>query len=289
MSSSANLRLDPCDVINEGPVREVMVMKETRLSFWDRGQDRCRWRLAGLTVLGMAMISVAGCGEPSSSPGYPSDPQVILQAYQERPRLEGTAEVVLQIRTARAGQGTLLITLEGEDAPLTAGHFADLVRQGFYDGLQFFRVEKDPEPFVVHAGDAESASTPLQEISGPQPQTIPLEIKLREEPQPRYNMPLAQPSLSQDLALPHRLGAVAMARSSAPDSATSQFYISLSALPILDGRFAVFGYVTEGMPLVDQIEVGDVIESAWIKSGLENLIYPEPDPQLVETSPTPQL
>jgi peptidyl-prolyl cis-trans isomerase B (cyclophilin B) len=117
-----------------------------------------------------------------------------------------------------------------------------------------------------------------------------LEIKLKGEPQPRYNTPLDQPALSRDLALPHRLGAVAMARSSAPDSATSQFYISLSALPILDGRFAVFGYVTEGMALVDQIEVGDVIESAWIRSGADHLVYPEPDPQetpVVSPPPSP--
>lgn len=251
-------------------------MNESRLPVWDRRRDPfwARWRRSGVAVLGLVLLGLSGCGESNSFSQNSSAPAV-LAAYRDRPQLQGTAEVILQIRTARAGQGVLLITLEGEDAPLTAGHFAHLVRQGFYDGLPFFRVEKDPEPFVIHAGEAGGDSIPVQQVSGSSPLTIPLEIKLKGELQPRYNTPLEQPTLTQDLALPHRLGAVAMARSSAPDSATGQFYISLSALPILDGRFAVFGYVTEGMALVDQIEVGDVIESAWIRSGTEHLVYPE--------------
>ncbi len=241
-------------------------------------------------IAGLLLVGMSSCGDSKSPSADPSH-SAVLTSYPG-PRLQGTAEVVLQIRTARAGQGLLLITLEGEDAPITAGHFADLVRQGFYEGLPFFRVEKDPEPFVIHGGDTESASTGLQAGVASPPRTIPLEIKLKGELQPRYNTPLDQLALTQDLALPHRLGAVAMARSSAPDSATSQFYISLSALPILDGRFAVFGYVTEGMALVDQIEVGDVIESAWIRSGAEHLVYPEPAPQptsVTSYQPTPDL
>lgn len=227
----------------------------------------------GLVVLGALSIGLVGCEKSGSSTQLPSQ-SAVVEAYRDRPRLEGSAEVAMQVRTARAGRGTLVITLAGEDAPLTAGHFADLVRQGFYSGMTFFRVEKDPEPFVVHAGEAGGTDSPLGTVS-PQPLSIPLEIKLKDESTPRYNALLEMPTISDQLVLPHRLGAVAMARSSALDSASHQFYISLSALPILDGRFAVFGYVTEGMTLVDQIEVGDVIESAWIRKGGNYLVYPQ--------------
>jgi peptidyl-prolyl cis-trans isomerase B (cyclophilin B) len=62
-----------------------------------------------------------------------------------------------------------------------------------------------------------------------------------------------------------------MARSTPPDSASSQFYIALTELPFLDGNYAVFGYVTNGMNVVDKIQQGDRIESAEVTKGIENL------------------
>lgn len=62
-----------------------------------------------------------------------------------------------------------------------------------------------------------------------------------------------------------------MARSNLPDSASAQFYIALTDLDFLDGNYAVFGYVTSGMEVVDQIQQGDRITSARVVSGLENL------------------
>ena len=63
-----------------------------------------------------------------------------------------------------------------------------------------------------------------------------------------------------------------MARSQFPDSASSQFYFALADLPFLDGSYAVFGYVAEGLDVVDVIQQGDVIESAQVIEGLDNLV-----------------
>jgi peptidyl-prolyl cis-trans isomerase B (cyclophilin B) len=71
--------------------------------------------------------------------------------------------------------------------------------------------------------------------------------------------------------LKHKRGAIAMARSQMPDSASSQFYFALSDLEFLDGDYAVFGYVTKGMEVVDKIKQGDSIQSAQVISGIENL------------------
>ena len=62
-----------------------------------------------------------------------------------------------------------------------------------------------------------------------------------------------------------------MARSQLPDSASAQFYFALADVDFLDGNYAVFGYVTEGMEVVDQIQQGDRIESAKVTAGIENL------------------
>jgi peptidyl-prolyl cis-trans isomerase B (cyclophilin B) len=70
--------------------------------------------------------------------------------------------------------------------------------------------------------------------------------------------------ISDRLALPHQRGALAMARSQDPNSASAQFYIALNDLPELDGRYAVFGRVIEGMDVVDQIRQGDKLIKAEI-------------------------
>lgn len=216
-------------------------------------------------------FSIIGC--TLSSPEPVSESLAILAAYQNRPQLAGRAVVKLDIQSKRAGRGDVLIELRGEDAPLTAGHFADLVQRGFYNGLRFHRVEKDPEPFLIYSGEPQGKRSSQQSSTSFQPLPIPLELKLTGERLPRYNETLDIKTLSASkLALPHRRGAVGMVRSTTLDSASSEFYISLASLPILDGRFAVFGYVLEGMDLVENLAPEDVILSAQIVGGAESLV-----------------
>ena len=132
-----------------------------------------------------------------------------------------------KIATIETEKGTIKIELFEDKAPITAKNFIGLASSGFYNGLTFHRVEKG---FVVQGGDPNGDGT------GGSGKTIPLEIN----PQ-----------------LKHVKGAVAMARSQDPDSASSQFYITLDEVPFLDGNYAVFSKVIEGMSVVENIEVGD--------------------------------
>ena len=73
--------------------------------------------------------------------------------------------------------------------------------------------------------------------------------------------------ITSQLVLAHQRGAVAMARSGEPNSASAQFYVALQALPELDGRYAVFGRVSKGMEVIDKIQQGDKITSAKVIAG----------------------
>ena len=195
------------------------------------------------------------------------------------PKLTGTATVELQVNG-----DSIVIEVDGDHAPVTAGNFVDLVERGVYDNLVFHRVVREPEPFVVQGGDPQSADpsiSPQQWGTGSfidpatdEPRLIPLEIQPAEADQPVYGQTLQQAQVSDPPRLRHIRGAVAMARSQVPNSASSQFYITLTDLPFLDGSYAVFGYVVEGMDVVDAIQQGDVIESATILTGLDNLQQP---------------
>lgn len=185
------------------------------------------------------------------------------------PRLEGTAAVEMKING-----GTVTIEVDGSNAPVSAGNFVDLVDRGFYNGLTFHRVVKDPQPFVAQGGDPQG--TGMGGFIDPQTKKeryIPLEIKLEGEEQPTYGKGLGRQAGFSDPAvvLNHKRGAVAMARSQMPNSASSQFYFALSDLDFLDGDYAVFGYVTSGMDVIDGIKQGDRIESAKVVSGLDSL------------------
>jgi len=188
------------------------------------------------------------------------------------PCLKGSA--VVELKTSK---GTVQLSLDGDAAPLTAGNFVDLVRRGVYDGTVFHRVVREPIPFVVQGGDPQSAGGKVPvDLLGTgsfvdpgtgQPRLIPLELFLQGEAAPRYGQIAAGPGQQSKLKLPHQRGALAMARSEDPNSASAQFYIALRALPELDGRYAVFGRVTSGMEVVDRISQGDKLISARLVQG----------------------
>jgi peptidyl-prolyl cis-trans isomerase B (cyclophilin B) len=188
-------------------------------------------------------------------------------AIAKLPQLLGKAIVQMQLKS-----GMVTIEVDGDKAPVTAGNFIDLVNRGFYNGLTFHRVVKEPTPFVAQGGDPLGNGTGgFVDPNTSQPRNIPLEILPEKAKTPIYSK-ILPPDLKPQLR--HLKGAVAMARAQAPDTASSQFYIALDDINFLDGSYAVFGYVTEGMKLVEGIQVGDRIESLKVVSGLERLKQP---------------
>jgi peptidyl-prolyl cis-trans isomerase B (cyclophilin B) len=176
------------------------------------------------------------------------------------PQLKGKATVVMVVN----GQ-SITLELDGDRAPITAGNFVELVEKGFYNGLTFHRVIKD---FVAQGGDPKGNGTGGYVPTGKQEERrIPLEIKIKGSPAPSYNE-VFEPSkiVEQPPELRHKRGAIAMARSQNPDSASSQFYITLADVNFLDGQYAVFGKVTKGIEAIDTIKIGDKITSIKVTS-----------------------
>lgn len=143
-----------------------------------------------------------------------------------------TPDPTVQMDTTK---GTIKILVYQNDAPITAKNFLDLVQRGFYNGLTFHRYEPG---FVIQGGDPKGNGTGgFIDPATHRERTIQLEIN---------------PKLKHDSA-----GVVAMARSQSPDSASSQFYITLAPASFLDGNYAVFGKVTDGLSVAQQLRVGD--------------------------------
>lgn len=125
-----------------------------------------------------------------------------------------------------ADGNSFVITLRPDVAPITCENFESLVNDGFYDGLKFHRVV---DGFMAQGGDPNGDGT------GGSNKTIKGEF--------------ADNGVENDLS--HQKGVVSMARSQMPDSASSQFFICYGDCSFLDGQYAAFGEVTEGMDVVD--------------------------------------
>ena len=206
----------------------------------------------------------------------PADEPTAEEFTAGLPKLEGKATVEIVV-----GNKPITVELDGEQAPYTAGNFVDLAEKGVYDGTIFHRVVRSPEPFVVQGGDPQGkdpnvptsqlgTGSYVDEVTG-EPRLIPLEILPEDAAEPVYGKTFPEAGVNVPPALPHRRGAIAMARSGV-NTASAQFYITLADLAFLDGDYAVFGYVTDGMDVVDNIQMGDVIASVTVKSGMENLV-----------------
>lgn len=120
------------------------------------------------------------------------------------------------------------IELDPTAAPITCANFEKLVNDGFYDGLTFHRIIPG---FMIQGGD------PLGNGMGGSKETIKGEFASNG-----VNNPLQ-----------HTRGVISMARAMDPNSASSQFFIMHADAPHLDGDYAAFGKVVEGMDVVDQI------------------------------------
>ncbi len=220
-------------------------------------------------LLGINIQLIIGCAQKKSST---IESKCLSKQFY---CLQGTMNIEMQ-----TSKGTIKIKLDGKNAPITAGNFVDLIKRKTYNKTLFHRVVKYPINFVVQGGDPSTKDpntskndygkgTFIDKESG-STRYIPLEIKLKNEKNPRYGKAINDKKELLNIALPHRKGSIAMARSQSPDSASSQFYIALRNLPELDGRYSVFGKVIEGMNILQSIEQGDIINYIKIISPKED-------------------
>ena len=138
--------------------------------------------------------------------------------------LTGTHHAEIEVKD----YGTIDVELDADTAPITVTNFVKLAQEGFYDGLTFHRIM---EGFMIQGGDPNGDGT------GGSEENIKGEF--------------SNNGVDNDIS--HTRGTISMARASDPDSASSQFFIVQADSTFLDGDYAGFGHVTEGMDIVDKI------------------------------------
>lgn len=190
----------------------------------------CALVLVAIALIVGLIITLSGNNDVSHTAGTGTTSGTLSTTPQAQPSGDGTTldtalathEAVIEIKD----YGTITLELYGHAAPITVNNFVSLAKGGFYNGLTFHRII---EGFMMQGG-APNNSSPL--VS-----SIPGEFS-------------ANGYVNNLL---HKRGVISMARSSVMDSATSQFFIMHEDYPSLDGKYAAFGIVTEGIEVVDAI------------------------------------
>jgi len=203
-------------------------------------RDRVAWTAAAVVLAAL----VAGCDQApkDAPPAHPkaAETQPAETAEQAapapgtpKPEKESTMPEPLPQVTLETTKGKIVLELAEDDAPNTVANFISLAEKGFYNGLTFHRVIPD---FMIQGGCPEGTGT-----GGPG-------YVIADEFSPR---------------LKHARGVISMANAG-PNTGGSQFFITHVETPHLDGKHAIFGKVTQGMDVVDRIQVGDKIEKVTI-------------------------
>lgn len=161
----------------------------------------------------LTVVSLVGCSSSKTT-----------EKTKKTKTLKGNYQVEIKIKD----YGTIYAEIDADTAPITVTNFVNLCKNHFYDGLTFHRIIKD---FMIQGGDPNGDGT------GGSEETIKGEFSDNGVENP----------------LKHTRGALSMARSQDNDSASSQFFIVQKTASHLDGQYAIFGYVYEGMDIVDKI------------------------------------
>lgn len=212
-----------------------------------------------LKVLVMMMVVallICGCAKnEETKQGYATTAGNGEEVQQQESEAEDSTEELLSgkyyVNIIIKDKGTISVELDADMAPITVTNFVKLAKDGFYDGLTFHRII---DTFMMQGGDPTGTGT------GGSEETIKGEF--------------SQNGVANSLS--HTRGAISMARSQRYDSASSQFFIVHQDSTYLDGQYACFGYVTEGMDIVD-----DICENTTGQDG--NGFVPEENRPVIET------
>lgn len=188
------------------------------------------WGIGAIVVVAVLIIAaVVLTQKPTTTSGAQSSANPTATTSAETytpPALE--KDVTYTARIDVKDYGTITVELDQEAAPITSSNFVELANSGFYDGLTFHRIEPG---FVIQGGDPNGNGT------GGSEHDIVGEF--------------AENGYKNDLS--HVRGTISMARANDPNSASSQFFIMHQDNTGLDGKYAAFGTVTDGMDVVDAI------------------------------------
>ena len=165
---------------------------------------------------------------------------------------------VINFKTTK---GDFEVELFGKDNPVTVSNFLDNINKNIYTNQKFYKIIKYPQIKFIHGGfnPENKMYTQRNQILNKTSPSIPLEIKFKEESKPRYHYQIKNPYETEDLMNIFESGSIAMVKSGKNNSSSTEFFFVTNKIPELNGRYSIFGKITQGIDVLEQIQNGDFI------------------------------
>ena len=166
----------------------------------------------------------------------------------------------------KTSKGDFEVELFGKDNPVTVSNFLENIDNDIYLNQKFYKIIIYPQIKFIHGGvNAENKlyierKQNLNKTSS----LIPLEIKFKEEINPRYNYQIKNPNETKNLVNTFESGSIAMVKSGKDKSSSTEFFLVTNKIPELDGRYSNFGKIIKGLDVLKKINKEDYIKSVQI-------------------------
>ena len=168
----------------------------------------------------------------------------------------------------KTSKGNFEVKLFGKDNPVTVSNFLENIDNNIYANKKFYKIINFTQIRFIHGGinpENELYIERKQNLKKTSP-SIPLEIKFKEENQPRYNYLIKNPYEIENLVNIFDSGSIAMVKSGKNYSSSTEFFFVTNKIQELDGRYSVFGKVIEGLDVLKKIKKEDFIKEVKISN-----------------------
>ncbi len=166
----------------------------------------------------------------------------------------------------KTSKGNFEVKLFGKNNPVTVSNFLENIGNNIYVNQKFYKIINYPQIRFIHGGVNPENKLYIerkQNLNKISP-SIPLEIKFKEEIQPRYNYQIKNPNETKNLVNTFESGSIAMVKSGKNMSSSTEFFFVTSKIPELDGRYSIFGKIIKGLDVLKKINKEDYIKAVQI-------------------------
>ena len=160
----------------------------------------------------------------------------------------------------KTSKGDFEVKLYGENNPVTVSNFIENIKKNIYKNKRFYKIINYPQVQIIHSGiySEDNEKKENQNLNKFR-LTIPLEMKFKNEIEPKYRYQIEDPSEIFNLISFFEKGSLAMVKSGERNSSSTEFFFVTNKFPELDGRYSVFGKVVKGIEILEEIKKEDLI------------------------------
>jgi len=168
----------------------------------------------------------------------------------------------------QTSKGDFEVKLLGKDNPVTVSNFLENINNNIYKNKRFYKIINYPQIKFIHGGVNPEDGFYIEQnqtLNKTSP-SIPLEIKFKEEINPRYSYQIKNPSEAENLVNTFDNGSIAMVKSGENKSSSTEFFFVTNSISELDGRYSIFGKIIRGLDVLEKIMKDDYIKEVKISN-----------------------